>query len=122
MITLRRVETDQDLELWAQIKSAVVPNEPVTVEQLRRGATPDRILLLAERAGEPAGCGSAGRSSFGGRAFIAVRVLAGQRRRGVGTALVHALADHARSLGMEGVNAFVYADEPHSIAFAEGLG
>jgi GNAT superfamily N-acetyltransferase len=32
------------------------------------------------------------------------------------------LADYARSLGLAGVNAFVYADEPHSIAFAESLG
>ena len=28
----------------------------------------------------------------------------------------------ARSLGLTGVNAFVYADEPHPIALAEGLG
>jgi mycothiol synthase len=49
-------------------------------------------------------------------------VLAQHRRRGVGTALLRELADYARSLGLTGVNAFVYADELHSIAFAESLG
>ncbi len=51
-----------------------------------------------------------------------MRVLPEQRRRGVGTALYLELARHGRSLGLEGVNAFVYADEPHAIAFAEHHG
>ncbi len=122
MIDLRPVLSDDDLTAWAALKSTVVPNEPVTAEQLRARHEPERHLLLAEVAGELAGCGIADRSSFGGRAFIAVRVLPQYRRRGVATALLGRLADHARSLGLSGVNAFVYADEPHSIAFAESLG
>jgi GNAT superfamily N-acetyltransferase len=122
MIELRTVQSDGDLETWAGLKSAVVPNEPVTAGQLRAADEPERVLLLADLDGELAGCGIADRSSFGGRAFIAVRVLRHCRRRGVGSALMGALADHARSLGLTGVNAFVYADEPHSIAFAESLG
>jgi mycothiol synthase len=115
---IRPVETDSDLERWVAIRNAVVPNEPTTVEATRASADPERLLLLAGDAG----CGIAERSGFGGRAFIAVRVLPEQRRRGIGTALYLALAKHGRSLGLEGVNAFVYADEPHSIAFAERLG
>ena len=122
MIDVRTVVSDVDLETWATLKSTVVPNEPVSAELLRRGGEPDRLLLLAALDGELAGCGIADRSSFGGRAFIAVRVLPEYRRRGVATALVGVLADYARSLGLTGVNAFVYADEPHSIAFAESLG
>jgi mycothiol synthase len=122
MIELRTVESDGDLVAWAELKSAVVPNEPVTAAQLRAADEPERVLLLADLDGELAGCGIADRSSFGGRAFIAVRVLPHRRRRGVGKALMRALADHARSLGLAGVNAFAYADEPHSIAFAESLG
>jgi GNAT superfamily N-acetyltransferase len=121
MIELRPVQSEADLVAWAELKSAVVPNEPVTAEQLRAAAEPERVLLLADLDGELAGCGIADRSSFGGRAFIAARVLPQHRRRGVGTALLLGLADHARSLGLSGVNAFVYADEPHSIAFAESL-
>jgi mycothiol synthase len=122
MIEVRIVESEVDLVAWATLKRTVVPNEPVTVEQLRSRDEPDRLLLLADLDGELAGCGIADRSSFGGRAFIAVRVLPSHRRRGVATALLGALADHARSLGLAGVNAFVYADEPHSIAFAESIG
>ena len=122
MISVRTVETDADHEAWATLKSTVVPNEPITVEQLRATGEPDRRLVLAERDGVLAGCGIADRSSFGGRAFIAVRVLEHHRRRGVGSALLRELAGYARSLGLSGVNAFVYADEPHSIAFAESYG
>ncbi|MDX6451186.1 MAG: mycothiol synthase [Gaiellaceae bacterium] len=122
MIAVRPVETDADLDAWAELKSAVVPNEPVNADQLRLSAAPERQLLLAERDGVLAGCGIADRSSFGGRAFIAVRVAEEHRRRGVGTALLSELAAYARSLGLTGVNAFVYADEPHSIAFAESVG
>jgi mycothiol synthase len=122
MIVVRPVETDADLDAWAELKSTVVPNEPVTAEQLRLSAAPERKLVLAERDGTLAGCGIADRSSFGGRAFVAVRVLEEHRRRGVGTALLRELAAYARSLGLTGANAFVYADEPHSIAFAESFG
>jgi|SRR5882762_4345830 len=122
MIGLRAAESDADLEQWARLKSTVVPNEPVTAEQLVAGDEEGRLLLLAERGGILAGCGIAAPSHFGGRAFIAARVLPEHRRRGVGTELVRALSDHARSLGRDGVNAFVYADEPHSVAFAEHHG
>ena len=122
MIDIRQVESDNDLARWCEIKTAVVPNEPVTVDQMRASVEPERVLLLADVAGAPAGCGIADRSNFGGRAFAAVRVLPEHRRRGVGTALYLELATYGRSLGLDGVNAFVYADEPHSIAFAERFG
>jgi GNAT superfamily N-acetyltransferase len=117
-----RVAGDGELGAWAELKSRVVPNEPITEEQLRSAAEPDRLLLLAELDGVLAGCGIADRSSFGGRAFIAARVLPEHRRHGVGSALVRDLSAHARGLGLTGVNAFVYADEPHSVAFAESFG
>jgi mycothiol synthase len=119
MIELRAAETPDDLRTWAEIKSAVVPNEPVTAQQLGDTASDDRLLLLAYADGQEAGCGIAALSNFGGRAFVAVRVLPPFRRRGVGTALVRALSEHGRALGRDGVNAFVYADDDASIAFAE---
>ena len=84
MIELRVVE-DAELGAWAELKSRVVPNEPVTDGAAARARTsPGRLLLLAELDGALAGCGIADRSNFGGRAFIAARVLperARQRRR-----------------------------------------
>ena len=122
MIELRTAESTADLENWARLKSTVVPNEPVTARQLVAADEEGRLLLLAEFNGILAGCGIAAPSHFGGLAFISARVLPEHRRRGVGTELVRALSDHARSLGRDGVNAFVYADEPHSLAFAEQFG
>jgi mycothiol synthase len=122
MTALRSVESSADLEAWAGLKSTVVPNEPVTAEQLVASDEEGRLLLLAERDGIAVGCGIAAPSHFGGRAFVAARVLAEHRRQGIGTELLRALTEHARALGREGVNAFVYANEPHSIAFAEHFG
>jgi mycothiol synthase len=122
MIAIREAETRRDLENWARVKGEVVPDEPVTADQLERRAAPGRLLVLAELDGVLAGCGIAERSSFGRRAFIAARVLPGFRRRGVGSSLVEALAAHARGLGLDGVNAFVDASEPGSIAFASRYG
>jgi mycothiol synthase len=122
MIDLRAAESPVDLELWARIKSTVMPNEPTSAEQLRKTAEPERLLLLASHDGVDAGCGIAALSSFGGRVFCAARVLEPHRRRGVGTALVRALAAHGRGLGRDGVNAFVDAADDGAIAFAHGFG
>ncbi len=122
MTILRVAESPADLETWATLKSTVVPNEPVTAEQLAASNEEGRLLLLADQDGAAVGCGITAPSHFGDRAFVAVRVLAGHRRRGIGTELLHALSKHARLLGRDGINAFVYADEPHSIAFAERFG
>jgi GNAT superfamily N-acetyltransferase len=122
MIELRVVSTPADLEAWVGVKNTVVPNEPVTVEQLVATDEPGRLLLLAELDGSLAGSGIAAPSSFGNRAFLAARVLPDRRRCGVGSALVDALAEHGRELGRSGVNAFVDAADEGSIAFAARLG
>jgi GNAT superfamily N-acetyltransferase len=119
---IRAVESEADLEAWVAVKNAVVPNEPVTAQQVRNSNEEGRILLLSGERGVITGCAIAAPSSFGGKAFIAVRVLPEFRRRGIGRALFDVCTEHARSLGHDGVNAFVYAEEPHSIAFAESLG
>ena len=122
MIALRHVATDAELETWARIKSVVVPNEPVTPQQLVDNDVPGRLLLLASVDGIDAGCGVGAPSGFEGRAFCSARVLPAHRRRGVGTALFQALAEHGRAIGRRGVNAFVDADDQGSIAFARSFG
>ena len=117
--SLRVVVSGADLDAWARLKNIIVPNEPVTAEQIRASDEEGRVLLLAELDGDLAGCGIAARSHFAGRGFVAPRVLPEFRRRGVGTALLLALADHVRSLDREELISFVYADEPDSVAFAE---
>jgi RimJ/RimL family protein N-acetyltransferase len=122
MIDLRVISIDADYESWASITTRVIPDEPITGEQLRAIGEDGRLLLLAALDGVDAGCGVGVASGFAGLAFFGVRVLPEHRRRGVGTELVRALCDHARALGREGVNAFVDATDPGSFAFAEGLG
>jgi mycothiol synthase len=122
MIELRVASGHRDLEAWAAIKSRVVPDEPVTAEQLIATDEPGRVLLLAELDGILAGCGIGGLSAFGDKAFIMARVLPEHRRRGVGAELVRALAEHGRALGRNGVNSFVEWHDEASIRFAEKLG
>ena len=64
---LRPVSSDEDLEAWVRLKNAVVPNEPVSVEQMRANKD-GRLLLLAELEGTVIGSGIARRSHFAGRA------------------------------------------------------
>ena len=100
MIAVRTAETDADLEVWRRIRIAVLPNErAASVEEMRRTATADRRLLLAELDGEVVGAGIGGKADLAGTGFLAPRVLVGARRRGVGTALLRALADHVGLLG-----------------------
>jgi GNAT superfamily N-acetyltransferase len=122
MIAVRVVTSDADYETWAAIKSRVVPAEPVTVKQLKDQAEDGRVLFVASLAGADAGCGIAAKSDLAGRAFLAARVLPEHRRQGVGSELVRALVEHARVLGRNEVSAFVEADDPESIAFAEAFG
>lgn len=122
VVAVRAVKSDEDLVAWASVKSAVVPNQPVTAAQLRASEEVGRLLLLAEADGEPVGCGIAAPSHFDGLTFVAARVLHGHRRRGIGTAIAAALIDHARALGRDGLSAFVDVAEPASIAFVERYG
>jgi GNAT superfamily N-acetyltransferase len=120
MITIRRAETDSDLEAWRRVRIAIVPNErTASVEELRRMASPEQLLLLAEAEGEVVGSGAASRSDMSGAALFP-RVLPEFRRRGVGTALLRALAAHAESVGHSEAGSLV--DDDGSLAFAERFG
>ena len=119
-IRLRVVNGDADLEAWRQVRIAVLPNERcTTVEWMRASMTPERLYLLAEFDGVLAGSGLGGRSDLG-CAGLHPRVLPWARRRGVGTALLLALAEHAVQHGFE--EAGTNVDDPGSIAFAERFG
>lgn len=120
MIELRRCESDADLEAWRSVRIAVVPYERTdSVEELRRSATPDRLMLLAYRGGELAGSGVAGRGDTAS-GFAIPRVLPEQRRHGVGTDLLYALAAHVEALGYPDLG--VGTDDEGSLAFARRFG
>jgi mycothiol synthase len=119
VIALRRAESDAELEAWRRVRLAVEPNERTAeVEELRRrGTSGDRLFLLAEVDGAVAGSGFAGRSDLGNGNVMPL-VLADQRGRGVGTAILEALLDHVTARGFTTATAHVDGHDERSIAFA----
>lgn len=90
-----------------------------TVAELRVMDHPGRILLLAEQDGEVVGSGLADRSDLAG-GFVAARVVPWARRRGVGTAILVALARHCEDQGFEMISSGV--EDEGSLAFAARFG
>lgn len=112
-VEVRRAASDDDLRAWASVKAAVVPDEPASVDELRRDLESHALLLLASLHGEVAGCAVAKLSSVADTMFAMARVLAPMRRRGVGSALYAALSDHARSVGRTALRTYAAeGDEP----------
>jgi len=120
MIELRAAESDEDLEAWRAVRSAILPNERTSsVAELRTGADATTLFLLAFVDGTLAGSGTANSASTGG-AFTQPRVLPSFRRQGVGTRILTALADHALACGYE--EAGSQLEEAGSAAFADRFG
>lgn len=119
-VVVRTAATDTDLEAWRQVRLDVLPNERAqSVAEMRASANDETLYLLAELDGELAASGLAGRSSFG-YAGLHPRVLPAMRRRGVGTAVLRALADHAMRRGFTEAGSIM--DDAGSLAFAERFG
>ncbi|MFZ2014639.1 MAG: GNAT family N-acetyltransferase [Nocardioides sp.] len=113
--------TDDDYEAWRAVRIAVVPGERCdTVTELRAQDSPDRLMLLALLDGVVVGSGMAARSDSAGGGFAAPRVLPEHRRRGVGTAVLRALAEHVAALGLPELRGMV--EDPGSLAFATHFG
>jgi mycothiol synthase len=123
-IELRMASHDADLLDWAAVRSEVTPTEPVAGQQVRNMVQrdPTMVLLLATVDGDMAGCGIARRSDVRDMAFVAARVLPAFRRRGVGSALMEALLEPARGLGVDGLAAMVLADDEAAMRFAARWG
>ena len=55
-IEVRAAVSDADLEAWARVKRAVLPNESAwTVQQFRERSDPDTLVLVADLDGEIGG-------------------------------------------------------------------
>lgn len=119
MIDVREAVTDDELEAWRSVRMTVLPNERCPTIAEIRGMEPPNLNLLAFLDGDLAGSGVGGKSDLGG-GYAIPRVLPELRRRGVGTALLHALADYASSCGHRHIGSLV--EDPGSLAFAERFG
>lgn len=114
--------TDDDLEAWRAVRIAVEPGERcMSVAEMKAQESPKRLLVLARRDdGTVVGSGIADESDTAGGGFAAPRVLPEHRREGVGTALLHALAEHCAGLGLPVLLGSV--DDQGSLAFADRFG
>ena len=119
-LVIRAASSDADLEAWRRVRLAVLPDErAMTVEEIRAAATDDPLYLLAEIDGQVVGSGLSGRSSFG-YAGLHARVVPAARRRGVGSALLAALAEDAVRRGFSEAGSIV--EDSGSLEFAERFG
>ena len=113
--------SDADFEVWRAIRIAVEPGERCpTVAELRAENSASLLLLLAVVDGTVVGSGMARRAETAGGGFAVPRVLPEYRRRGVGSALLRALAEHCTGLGLPELRASV--DDEVSLAFADHFG
>lgn len=105
MIELRPVESEEDVDVFLALRTAIDPEHLMVraayVEEIRR---PERLDLTAWADGEPAGCAFVephGDNVEGPVAWVSVRVLREWRRRGIGTELFRAVSVRAREDGRD---------------------
>jgi GNAT superfamily N-acetyltransferase len=121
---IERAETEADIAGWCDVWSIVTPRDPTDPQEQRRAAArePRRLYLVAKAAGQVVGLGFAGPSQSVERTALAVRVLSGHRRRGLGSELFERLLAHASDLGPERVSGMVFEDDSESIRWAQRRG
>ena len=117
---------DDELELWVELRNAIDPQFPVDVEGVRRRERdPTSQHLLVRVDGRPAGAGFAYEQGDLRGTDVAVAffgVVAGQRRRGLGTALYRAVSEHARAIGKARLQVDVWEDEHDGLGFLQPRG
>lgn len=113
--------TDDDLEAWRTVRLSVEPgSRTLSLAELRAQDSSDQLLLIAVENGDVLGSGIAKPAETAGAGFVAPRVLPEHRRRGVGSALLRALAEHCHALQLSTMSAGV--DDAGSLAFADRFG
>jgi mycothiol synthase len=127
--TVRPASLEQDdLEAIAAVVTAVTPEYPTSVEEMRWDSAtyPDGCRFIAEEDGAAVGAAFAGRiymypATFE-RAWLELHVLATHRRRGIGTEMYRQASLHARTMGKTGLQTDVSAERPEALAFLQRRG
>jgi GNAT superfamily N-acetyltransferase len=121
VIEVRPVRTAKDRDAYVAVRNAIHPETPISIEaHFAETRQDDRADFLACLEDEPVGTAT-GRRHFENResplAYVSVRVLREARRRGVGSALFHAISEHARSIGRTGLYTIVRLDDSDSNSY-----
>ena len=113
-----------DLAAIARIVSTVAPDDPTSVDEMRwSDATyPGTVRFLAEEdGGRVVGAATAGRIHIYPPDYPelwgSVHVVSESRRRGIGSALLRAISDHARAVGKRAIQVSASEGRPEGIAF-----
>ncbi len=116
-------KSTEQIEAWAEMIWRV-EGLRIDVDELRHSFEQDTesLWVLGYLDGEPAGTGVGRPSSLAGANYAAVRVLPDLRGRGVGSALLAAIAEHARARGATELWGRIRADDEATLAFVERRG
>jgi mycothiol synthase len=115
--------SDDDLSTMIDVRVRADPEARPTLEGLRHNLATDPNLLyvVAYEDGAGVACGFADEGAGDAAGAHAV-VVPEARRRGIGTAVLRRLSDHARTLGKEALLIEVRMDDPDAVAFLERRG
>jgi GNAT superfamily N-acetyltransferase len=127
-VELRRIADDGDLAVLASIVNATTPDEPTSLDLLRwqDRTYPGGVRSLAIVDGRPVGAATIGRIYMYPPDYDALwgtlNVLPEARRRGVGSALLEAVARVARDADKGYLHVPVSEARPDAVAFLEHRG
>jgi mycothiol synthase len=113
------VRSDDDLAAMVDVRRRAEPHRPPPLlENLRHNLAGNSELtyLVASMAGSPVGCGFVD-VSVSALARAHVLVVPDSRRHGVGTALLAAVAEHAKAARRAEVEGSIRADDESAIAY-----
>jgi GNAT superfamily N-acetyltransferase len=126
VITIRRVESEADIDTFVEVRRRVNPANPLPREvYLEDHQRPDHLGLIAELDGEPVGAATA--ANFWGApdgefASVNIRVVQEARRHGVGTTLDLRCSQHARELGKTRLFSWARDDDADSLGYFAARG
>ncbi len=122
-IHIEHPESTEQIEAWADIMLRV-DGLRMDVDEFRHSFEQDTESLwaLAYLDGAPAGTGVGRPSSLMGADYAAARVVPELRGRGVGSALLEAIAEHAQTRGATELWGRIRAGDEATLAFAEHRG
>jgi GNAT superfamily N-acetyltransferase len=122
-LKFERTSTPHQYEQWAAILKRV-SGDAFEVDEIEHFLDSDResAFLLATLGNEAVGCGVGRPSSIQSSLYAMVRVLPEHRGEGLGSRILAALSDHARSLGRDSLWGRIREDDAESRRFARNRG
>lgn len=121
---IRPAHTDEELELLVDIRNRVRPDDPINLDDVHSAAAQSKeiIHLLAWDDGRAVGAAAVWLPHQRDCAGTLVWVPADERRRGLGSALYHALSTWAAERGQQELETWVEEADPDGLAFAQRRG